>query len=85
MKKPLIVILLVVFLLTMIVPTVFAAAPPPKDPNPNKDCFGKEISNLARSDLSPVKNFGQLIKDAIHILGWSVSEMMHNDQACRKL
>ena len=83
MKKTLIVILLVVFLLSAMVPAVFAAAPHPKEPNPKKDCFGEEISSMARSDLSPIKNFGQLIKDAIHIAGWRISVMMHNTQACR--
>ena len=81
MKKTLIVILLVVFLLSVMVPAVFAAAPHPKDPNPNKDCFGEEISSMARSVL-PVKNFGQLIKFAIQY-GWRISEMMHHDQGCR--
>jgi len=76
MKKTLIVIMLVVFLLTVIVPTVFAA---PKPPNPNKDCFGKEISYYAQNP-SPEKNFGQIIKFAIH-LGWSISEMMHTTRA----
>jgi len=82
MKKTLIIILLVVFLLSVMVPAVFAAAPHPKDPNPNKDCFGEEISNDAQNP-PPNWNFGQIIKYVIHIEGWSISEMMHNTQACR--
>ena len=82
MKKTLIVIMLVVFLLSVMVPAVFAASPHPKDPNPNKDCFGEEISNLAQNP-QPLKNHGELMKYIIHTLGWRISEVIHDDQACR--
>ena len=81
MKKTLIVILLVVFLLNVIVPAVFAAAPHPKEPNPNKDCFGEIVSNLAQNP--DIKNYGEIMKYIIQTLGWSVSEVIHNTQACR--
>ena len=80
MKKTLIVILLVVFLLTMIVPTVFAAGKPP---NPKKDCFGEIVSNYAQNPPPPEKNYGQFMQFIIHTLGWRVSVVMHDTQACR--